>query len=609
MGQFAYKNELLHPCRKTLSEQLVHDLAYVPPGPLLALAKKTPGGWSHRTPFLKNARRLFQARTHLIAADFDAIADELPWMPALLKLEKATLLTHLDDLAALLGGPRTALLCLVRSARAEDKEAAIAAELFTKHANNGKPSAARPDAKALRLWLQKVGAQSFEAPVEDEAATPSSSDPSVRKLKEEIDRMATARENELRAERRHHAHQLAERDARIAELETAAKAQLEAQALQQTTQDAALQSLQARLAKAETEVGRLKDELAQAREHVAKKAREIAEHLLSEELRPWFADARKLREASDEVAQLRHLTAETVEAARKAQRDADPFLAKEHELRQAIPQMEDMLKLLRRYQRTGGSVLPAIVALEKRVTEHIEKVRYELERRDLPSDPFLERIAAKINVAETAELKAIEAALAAAEQSGLVDSRHADLYRGDIHRRRSFMADQRFHDQKPSGPVALLERAVALGEPARLGIDANNFACLQQAYLGLKLASKRNPLGDLRLLLDTAARQKVINLLEKLAHEGAGLLIWASFDGQASNLRLDHPRLKATYSRAGAKADHDLMDLVGKDKSSEGPWFIVSDDAEVRDACTRQGAFILSNEAFVRLLAGRGLRG
>jgi hypothetical protein len=50
------------------------------------------------------------------------------------------------------------------------------------------------------------------------------------------------------------------------------------------------------------------------------------------------------------------------------------------------------------------------------------------------------------------------------------------------------------------------------------------------------------------------------------------------------------------------------MDLVGKDKSSEGPWFIVSDDAEVRDACTRQGAFILSNEAFVRLLAGRGLR-
>jgi hypothetical protein len=263
--------------------------------------------------------------------------------------------------------------------------------------------------------------------------------------------------------------------------------------------------------KAETEVGRLKDELAQAREHVAKKAREIAEHLLSEELRPWFADARKLREASDEVAQLRHLTAETVEAARKAQRDADPFLAKEHELRQAIPQMEDMLKLLRRYQRTGGSVLPAIVALEKRVTEHIEKVRYELERRDLPSDPFLERIAAKINVAETAELKAIEAALAAAEQSGLVDSRHADLYRGDIHRRRSFMADQRFHDQKPSGPVALLERAVALGEPGRRLVDVvelDTVVGADPSEVGADVAPRgAGDLDDLRLAqVDPGAR-------------------------------------------------------------------------------------------------------
>jgi hypothetical protein len=96
--------------------------------------------------------------------------------------------------------------------------------------------------------------------------------------------------------------------------------------------------------------------------------------------------------------------------------------------------------------------------------------------------------------------------------------------------------------------------------------------------------------------------------MEKLAQEGSGLLIWTSFDGQNSNLRVEHPRLKATFSRAGAKADHDLMDLVAKDRSSEGPWFIVSDDAEVRDACTRQGAFTLSNEAFVRLLVGRGLR-
>ena len=181
MGQYAYKNDLVTPWRKTLSEQLVFDLAFVPAGPLLALAKKTPGGWSHRTPFLKNARRLFQARYSLIAADFDAIADELPWMPALLKLEKATLVAHLDELANIIGGPRAALLCLVRAARAEDKDAAIASELFTKHASNGKPSAASPEAKALRLWLQKVGAPTVEPPAEEAAAA--SSDPSVRKLK------------------------------------------------------------------------------------------------------------------------------------------------------------------------------------------------------------------------------------------------------------------------------------------------------------------------------------------------------------------------------------------------------------------------------------------
>ena len=606
MGQHAYKNDLVKPWRKPLSEQLVADLAFVPDGPLLALASRTPGGWNHRKPFLRNAPRLFQSRHALLAADFAAVADALPWMPALLKLDKTVLLAHLDELAGLLGGPRTALLCLLRSERAEDKEAAIPAELFAKHAAGGKAQPQEPDKKALRQWLLKAGVPATE-PAEAADAEPGQ-DPAVQKLKEEIDRLATARENELRAERRHHAHLLAERDARIAALEAAAAQAKEAQTLLLAGQEAASQALQSRLAMAEGEVARLKDELAQAREHVARKAREIAEELLSEELRPWFTDARKLRAADDEVARLRHLTAETVEAARKAQRDADPFLAKEHALRQAIPQMEDMLKLLRRYQRTAGSVLPAVVALEKRVTDHIEKVRYELERRDLPSDPFLERISAKINGAENAELRAIEAALAAAEQSGLVDSRHADLYRGDIHRRRSLLADQRYHEQKQSGPVALLERAVALGEPARLGLDANNFACLQQAFLGLKLGSKRNAQGDLRLLLDPPARQKVVHLMEKLAAEATGLLVWASFDGQNSNLRVEHPRLKATFSRAGAKADHDLMDLVAKDRSSEGPWFIVSDDAEVRDACTRQGAYILSNEAFVRLLAGRGLR-
>lgn len=40
MGQYAYKNDLVTPWRKTLSEQLVFDLAFVPAGPLLALAKR-----------------------------------------------------------------------------------------------------------------------------------------------------------------------------------------------------------------------------------------------------------------------------------------------------------------------------------------------------------------------------------------------------------------------------------------------------------------------------------------------------------------------------------------------------------------------------------------
>jgi len=286
------------------------------------------------------------------------------------------LLAHQDELAGLLGGPRTALLCLLRSARAEDKESAIPAEVFAKHAATGKVVAAKPDAKALRQWLQKVGAPAAEPGGEPEAEP--SLDPAVQKLKQEIDRLATARENELRNERRHHAHLLAERDARLAAMEAAAAQAKEVQALQSAGQEAATQALQSRLTMAEAEVARLKDELAQAREHVTRKAREIAEALLSEELRPWFTDARKLRDASEEVAKVRQLTAETVEKVRKAQRDADPFLAKEHELRQAIPQMEEMLKLLRRYQRTAGSVLPEVIAMEKRVTDHIEKVRYEL---------------------------------------------------------------------------------------------------------------------------------------------------------------------------------------------------------------------------------------
>jgi len=267
-----------------------------------------------------------------------------------------------------------------------------------------------------------------------------------------------------------------------------------------------------------------------------------------------------------------------------------------------------MLKLLRRYLRTAGQALPEVVALEKRITEHIEKVRYELEKRDQPSDPFLERISARINGADARELKSIEGALLLAEQAGLVDSRHADLYRRDLHRRRSYLADAAYHVQKQTGPLALLERAVATGEPARLALDANNFACLRQDYLGLRLPTKKNAQGDSRFLLDAAARQKVVQLLEKLADDAPGLHVWISFDGQQTTLKTSNSRVRVTFSRAGAKADHDIMDLVAKDKTVEAPWFVVSDDIEVRDATSREGAYIIYNDALIQLLVNRGIR-
>ena len=154
----------------------------------------------------------------------------------------------------------------------------------------------------------------------------------------------------------------------------------------------------------------------------------------------------------------------------------------------------------------------------------------------------------------------------------------------------------------------MLERAIAVGEKARVGLDANNFACLQQQYLGLKLPSKKNAQGEARFIVDLAARQKLIGLLEKLADDGTGLHLWACFDGQTAAPKITSPRLRMLTNRAGAKADHDLMDLVAKDKTIDAPWFIVSDDIEVRDACQRQGAHIINNDAMVRLLARRGLR-
>ena len=607
MGQFSYKNETVDPHRKILSEQLVHDLQHVADGPLLALAKQIPGGYIHRRPFLQASKWLFKKRLGHLATDASAIAEHLPWYAESLKCDKAKLLEHLDELAGVIGGPRAALLCVLWNNKTEQKDAALPPDLLTRLLANSKSHPGKPEAKAWKAIIARLGGAAEKEPVDSVDALDSAGK-TVRRLLQELSQGKAARENEGRQVRRQHANELEAKDGEIrkAREESARQAQEGAQKI--AALDAGLLALQAKLTAEETEVSRLRGELERAREHVAKKAREIAEELLSEEIRPWLADARTLKSASEEVAKLRQLTTETVEKVRKAQRDADPFLAKEHELRQAIPQMEEMLKLLRRYLRTAGQALPEVVGLEKRITEHIERVRYELEKRDQPSDPFLERISAKINGADARELKSIESALLLAEQSGLVDSRHADLYRRDIHRRRSYMADRDFHEQKQSGPLAMLERAVATGEKARLALDANNFACLRQDYLGLRLATKKNAQGESRFLLDAAARQKVVQLAEKLADDAPGLHVWVSFDGQQTALKTTNARVRVTFSRAGAKADHDIMDLVAKDKTVEAPWFVVSDDIEVRDATSREGAYIIYNDALIQLLVNRGIR-
>ncbi len=606
MGQYAYKKELLATARKTLTEQLVADLPLVPERHLLAFANRCEGGWRHKDKFLKNARRLMQARGEALAQDAADVVAHLPWAGLSTAAPKDKLLANLKETIAVLGGPRVALICLIRNAAAEKKEDALPPEAFTECAQAGKATETSPDRRTLQDLLVKVGAKTAAAP-EDEADK-AQEDRSSQKLKDELDRVLGARERELNAERRHHANEAEGFAKRIAALNAELTEERAAHAEAKAALEAALLAAQAKAAALEQDNARLKGEVDQGREQVARRAREIAEELLSEELRPWFADARRLRAAAEEVARIRELTTDEIEKARKVQRDADPFLAKEHELRQALPQMEEMRKLILGYQGKAGKPTPAFVELQQRISEHIDKVRHTLDGRDGPSDPTLSRLFARINAAEMHELKAIEAACLSSEQAGLLDSRHADLCRRKLHERRSYLADGLYHEQKQVGPLALLERALAVGEKARLGLDANNFTCLQQAFLGLKLPSKKNPQGEARFIVDLAARQRLIGLLEKLADDGTGLHLWACFDGQTAAPKIANARVRMLTSRAGAKADHDLMDLVAKDKTVDAPWFIVSDDAEVRDACQRQGAHVINNDALVRLLSRRGIR-
>ena len=607
MGQHAYKKELLAPARKALLDQLVADLHLVPEKPLLAFAKRCEGGWHHKDKFLKNARRLLEKRADHLARDAADVVRHLHWAGLVAVAPKEKLIEHLKEAIGVLGGPRVALVLVIRNAETEAKEAALPIEAFTECIQAGNPVGTSPNRQSLADLLIKTGAKAPAAP--DEAAGKPHDDRESQKLKEELDRVLGARGRELAAERRHHANEAEVLRKQIsalnAELTEERTALTEAKAALATT----LAATQAKLALAEQENARLKGELDQSREQVSRRAHEIADELLSEELRPWFADARRLRAAAEEVAKIRELTTDAIEQARKVQRDADPFLAKEHELRQALPQMQEMLKLIVGYQAKAGKPVQAFAELQQRITEHIDKVRHTLDGRDGPSDPALTRLFARINVAGIHELKPIEAAFLSAEQAGLIDSRHVDLCRRKLQERRSYLADGQYLEQKQVGPLALLERAIAVGEQARVGIDANNFACLQQAYLGLKLPSKKNAQGEARFIVDLNARQKLITLLEKLADDGTGLHLWVCFDGLTTAPKIANPaRVHMQTSRAGAKADHDLMDLVAKDKTLDAPWFIVSDDIEVRDACQRQGAHVINNDAFVRLLARRELR-
>jgi hypothetical protein len=340
MGHFSYKSEAVDPHRKVISEQLVLDLEHVADGPLLALAKQIPGGYIHRKPFLRDAKWLFKKRLGHLAQDASAIAEHLPWFAEALKCEKAKLLEHLDEMAGVIGGARAALLCVLWNNQTEAKEAALPADLLPRLLANAKPQAGKPDGKAWKALLAKLGGAAEKEPLDSVDALDSAGK-TLRRLQQEISQGKAARENEGRQVRRQHANELEAKDAEIRKARDDAARQAQDAAKQAATLEGNIGALQAKLTAEEAEVARLRGELDRAREHVAKKAREIAEELLSEEIRPWLADARTLKSASEEVAKLRQLTTETVDKIRKAQRDADPFLAKEHELRQAIPQMEE----------------------------------------------------------------------------------------------------------------------------------------------------------------------------------------------------------------------------------------------------------------------------
>jgi hypothetical protein len=201
MGHFSYKNEAVDPHRKLLSEQLVLDLEHVADGPLLALAKQIPGGYIHRGPFLKASKWLFKKRLVHLAQDASAVAEHLPWFATALKWEKAKFIEHLDELAATIGGGRAALLCVVWNNQAEQKDAALPADLLGRLLTNAKPQGAKPEAKAWKALVAKVGGAVEKEPLDSVDALDSAGK-TVRRLLTEISQGKAARENEGRQIRR-----------------------------------------------------------------------------------------------------------------------------------------------------------------------------------------------------------------------------------------------------------------------------------------------------------------------------------------------------------------------------------------------------------------------
>ena len=185
MGQFSYKNEAVDPHRKILSEQLVMDLEHVAEAPLLALAKQIPGGYIHRKPFLRDAKWLFKKRLGHLTLDATAIAEHLPWYAEALKCEKAKLLEHLDDLAGAIGGVRAALLCVLWNNQAEQKDATLPADLLARLLANAKAQPGKPDAKAWKAAIAKLGGAAEKEPLDSVDALDSAGK-TLRRLQQEI---------------------------------------------------------------------------------------------------------------------------------------------------------------------------------------------------------------------------------------------------------------------------------------------------------------------------------------------------------------------------------------------------------------------------------------